>query len=317
MKSYAIRNGVRPTITTAEEGTIALVAGDKGAIFYNTDTNSIRAWDGTAFQDVGSDPFSGLANSIQMADGSVTAAGTDGQVLSMSGTTPTWTAPLAPWFPPTFRSSQSVIRASATDTGITITPTFGTYSAGDFMILSLVTAYSSQNWDITIPGWTKHKAAANGTYLSGAIFYKTAGTFESAFTVTPLGNDSTQYSWPMALLTTFKDTSGIEAFTDTWADTTDTASAAVAGITGTVNSLEVLISMAGDSGATDQVTWATSGTGWTEAGSVANTNSFYHSGISCSQVAGGSPIISPNDCTIGTTDPKKRIYTMLRLGPSV
>jgi hypothetical protein len=54
MKSYAIRNGVRPTITTAEEGTIGLVAGDKGAIFYNTDTDSLRTWDGTAFQDVGS-----------------------------------------------------------------------------------------------------------------------------------------------------------------------------------------------------------------------------------------------------------------------
>jgi len=53
MKSYAIKNGVRPTITTAEESTIALVAGDKGAIFYNTDTDSLRTWDGTAFQDVG------------------------------------------------------------------------------------------------------------------------------------------------------------------------------------------------------------------------------------------------------------------------
>lgn len=51
MKSYGIRNGVRPTITTAEEGTIGLVAGDKGAIFYNTDTDSIRVWDGTAFQE--------------------------------------------------------------------------------------------------------------------------------------------------------------------------------------------------------------------------------------------------------------------------
>jgi hypothetical protein len=53
MKSYGIRNGVRPTITTAGEGTIALVAGDKGAIFYNTDTDSLRTWDGSAFQDVG------------------------------------------------------------------------------------------------------------------------------------------------------------------------------------------------------------------------------------------------------------------------
>ena len=53
MKSYGIRNGVRPTITTAEEGTIALVAGDKGAIFYNTDTDSLRTWDGSAFQNVG------------------------------------------------------------------------------------------------------------------------------------------------------------------------------------------------------------------------------------------------------------------------
>ena len=41
MKSYGIRNGVRPTITTAEEGTIALTAPDKGAIFYNTDTDSL------------------------------------------------------------------------------------------------------------------------------------------------------------------------------------------------------------------------------------------------------------------------------------
>ena len=53
MKSYGIRNGVRPTITTAEEGTIALVAGDKGAIFYNTDTDSLRTWDGSAFQNGG------------------------------------------------------------------------------------------------------------------------------------------------------------------------------------------------------------------------------------------------------------------------
>jgi hypothetical protein len=53
MKSYGIRNGVRPTITTAEEGTIALDAVDKGAIFYNTDTDSLRTWDGSAFQNVG------------------------------------------------------------------------------------------------------------------------------------------------------------------------------------------------------------------------------------------------------------------------
>lgn len=53
MKSYGIRNGVRPTITTAEEGTIALTAPDKGAIFYNTDTDSLRTWDGSAFQNVG------------------------------------------------------------------------------------------------------------------------------------------------------------------------------------------------------------------------------------------------------------------------
>jgi len=55
MKSYAVKNGVRPTITTAEEGTIGLVAGDKGAIFYNTDTDSLRTWDGAAFQNAGED----------------------------------------------------------------------------------------------------------------------------------------------------------------------------------------------------------------------------------------------------------------------
>jgi hypothetical protein len=49
MKSYAVRNGVKPEITTAEESTIGLGVDDEGAIFYNTDTDLIRTWDGTAF----------------------------------------------------------------------------------------------------------------------------------------------------------------------------------------------------------------------------------------------------------------------------
>lgn len=55
MKSYAIKNGVRPTITTTQEGSIGLVYSDKGAIFYNTDTDSLRTWDGTTFNDAGGD----------------------------------------------------------------------------------------------------------------------------------------------------------------------------------------------------------------------------------------------------------------------
>ena len=80
MKSYAIKNGVRPTITTAEEGTIALVAGDKGAIFYNTDTDSLRTWDGTAFQDVGGGGTNDFVATGAIGAGDVVGLRSDGTV---------------------------------------------------------------------------------------------------------------------------------------------------------------------------------------------------------------------------------------------
>ena len=92
MKSYGIKNGVRPTITTAEEGTIALTAPDKGAIFYNTDTDSLRTWDGTAFQNVSSiGPIAdtGVALSLTNKDGVYynMSAANAGTTYTTTGTT--------------------------------------------------------------------------------------------------------------------------------------------------------------------------------------------------------------------------------------
>ena len=100
MKSYGIRNGVRPTITTAEEGTIALVAGDKGAIFYNTDTDSLRTWDGSAFQNVGGGVgpdtvgVTELKPELKAVDiPMVSAAGVYGDASFTTSGATTWTAP--------------------------------------------------------------------------------------------------------------------------------------------------------------------------------------------------------------------------------
>jgi len=82
MKSYNIRNGVRPSITTAELSTIGLVAGDKGAIFYNTDTDALIVWSGSEFKNVSNyDP--NVADTLAMPEdvGGLLAGTTAGDLL--------------------------------------------------------------------------------------------------------------------------------------------------------------------------------------------------------------------------------------------